>query len=38
MVDREKLKEDLLGFKFLTQEEQKSRQNKKSNPLWMREH
>lgn len=37
MVDREKLKEDLLGFKFLTQEEQKSRQNKKSNPLWIDE-
>lgn len=37
MVDREKLKEDLLGFKFLTQEEQKARQNKKSNPLWIDE-
>ncbi len=37
MVDREKLKEDLLGFKFLTQEEQKARQKKKSNPLWIDE-
>lgn len=37
MVDREQLKQDLLNFKFLSQEEQKLKQNKKSNPLWIEE-
>jgi hypothetical protein len=37
MVDREQLKHDLLNFKFLSQEEQKLKQNKKSNPLWIEE-
>ena len=37
MVDREKLKKDLTEFKFLSQEEQKERQVKKSNPLLINE-
>ena len=31
MVDREQLKQDLLNFKFLSQEEQKDKQIKKSD-------
>ena len=37
MVNREQLKEDLLNFNFLTQEEQKERQTKKSDILLINE-
>jgi hypothetical protein len=37
MVDRDRLKENLLNIKFLSQEEQKNKQIKKSNPLWINE-
>lgn len=37
MVNREQLKYDLLNFKFLSQKEQKDRQVKKYNPIWINE-
>lgn len=37
MVNREQLKHDLLNFKFLSQEEQKDRQVKKYDPIWIGE-
>jgi len=37
MVNRGQLKHDLINFKFLSQEEQKSRQNKKYDPIWVGE-
>ena len=37
MVDREQLKHDLLNFTFLTQEEQKAKQSKKYDQIWIGE-
>ncbi|MFN7656473.1 MAG: Druantia anti-phage system protein DruA [bacterium] len=37
MVNREQLKHDLLNFTFLTQEEQKAKQPKKHDSIWINE-